>query len=899
VKGVRSFHAWLRSQLAEGKSWADISRAVLLAQGDVVASPQIGYYTTVIGEKGRVEESELPDSVAQSFLGTRIGCARCHNHPLERYTQDDFYHFAAFFGKVSLDRKKPESGITVLSLQTKEERESAKRLDEQQRKLAELEAPEFAASGKVACEELAKQIAEQRKRAAEAEKQLAEMAAKPPVAIQPRTNARLAPRTLDHTEPPTEGDTRERFVEWMLASEQFSGAMVNRMWKHYFGTGLVEPVDDLRASNPPSNGELWTLLNAEFRRANFDLRAVMRLILTSRAYALASTTLPGNAAETRYYSHYYARRLPAEVLTDAIASATAVPTKYEGYPLGLRAIQLPDPQVGSYFLSLFGRSERVTACACERRGEVTLPQLLHLRNGDEMQRQITAADGRLAALLKTGSEREAADALFAATGATPCDGSRVRRRQCATRDRRTGSAHGGLRRCLLGAAQRQGIRLQSLTMLDISLTTHRSRFCSGVSRRDFLRIGALTPVGLSLSQLLAAQPRNARAKSVILVYLGGGISHHDSFDPKPEAVEEIRGKYKSIPTNVPGLHVTELLPEMAKVMDKVALVRGGSHENDHHETATNWVLSGRFGSAFGDHPAIGAVVAHETGFQGVVPPYVAVPKNPSFTWELGRSVWLGGRCESFKCGNPNDKEFRVRDLSQPANVTPQMLERRRSLLGAVDTLQAHVEANDQIATYDEFSQKAAQMVLSPEAQAAFDIGKETEALRDEYGRTDFGQSLLMARRLAEAGVRFVTVNYSGWDHHEKNLREPRQKAARVRQIVRPIHPRHGRARHAEGHTRRLLRRVWTHAEGQQKGGRDHWGRAGSMLFAGAGVVGGKVIGSTDKNGAYVTDRPVRPADVAWTIYDALGIDANRELMTPEGRPTHILTEGAPVRELYA
>ncbi len=436
-------------------------------------------------------------------------------------------------------------------------------------------------------------------------------------------------------------------------------------------------------------------------------------------------------------------------------------------------------------------------------------------------------------------------------------------------------------------------------MLDVSLTPYRSRLCSGISRRDFLRIGALAPIGLSLGQLLAAQPRKARAKSVILVFLGGGISHHDSFDPKPGAVEEIRGKYKSIPTSVPGLHVTEMLPHMAKVMDKVALVRGGSHENDHHETATNWVLSGRLGSAFGDHPAIGAVVAHETGFQGVVPPYIAVPKNPSFTWELGRSVWLGGRCESFKCGNPNDKEFRVRDLSQPANVTPQMIERRRSLLGAVDTLQAHVQSNDQIATYDEFSQKAAQMVLSPQAQAAFDIAKEKDALRDEYGRSEFGQSLLMARRLTEAGVRFVTVNYGGWDHHKKIFEGLDKKLPEFdKSFARFIRDMDERGTLKDtlvacfgefGRTPKL----------NKDAGRDHWGRAGSMIFAGAGVVGGKVIGSTDKNGAYVTDRPVRPADVAWTIYDALGIDANRELITPEGRPTHILTEGAPVRELYA
>ena len=191
-------------------------------------------------------------------------------------------------------------------------------------------------------------------------------------------------------------------------------------------------------------------------------------------------------------------------------------------------------------------------------------------------------------------------------------------------------------------------------MLDVSLSGKKSGFCNGWSRRDFVRVGALAPFGLSLGSLFAAEKaatgsaKRARAKSVILVFLGGGISHHDTFDLKPDAAEEIRGKYQGIPSNVTGLHVGELLPKMARTMDKVCLVRSQQHGNDHHETATNWVLSGKFGSPFGDHPAMGAVVAQQTGFGGIVPPYVAVPKNPSFTWELGRSAWLGGRYESFK-----------------------------------------------------------------------------------------------------------------------------------------------------------------------------------------------------------------------------------------------------------
>ena len=442
-------------------------------------------------------------------------------------------------------------------------------------------------------------------------------------------------------------------------------------------------------------------------------------------------------------------------------------------------------------------------------------------------------------------------------------------------------------------------------MLDISPGSARSRLCNGHSRRDFLRVGALTPLGLSLASLLsfekaiAGAAAQSRAKSVILVYLGGGISHHDTFDPKPDAVEEIRGKYKTIPTNVTGLHVTELLPNMAKVMDKVALIRSGTHENDHHETATNWVLSGRFGSPFGDYPAMGAVVAHETGFSGIVPPYVAVPKNPSFTWELGKSAWLGGRYESFKCGDPNDANFKVRDLSKPAEITPQVLERRRSLLAAVDQLAARVKGNDQIATYDEFGQKAADMVLSAQAQAAFDIGAEDAKLRDEYGRHEFGQSCLMARRLVESGVRFVTVNNGGWDHHKKIFESLDKKVPAFDQgfsaLIRDLDQ------------RGLLKDTLVVAMGEfgrtpklnKDAGRDHWGRAGSLIFAGAGVQGGRVIGATDKNGAFVTDRPVRPADVCWTIYEALGIDPAKELRTPEGRPVSILAEGGAIKELYA
>ena len=442
-------------------------------------------------------------------------------------------------------------------------------------------------------------------------------------------------------------------------------------------------------------------------------------------------------------------------------------------------------------------------------------------------------------------------------------------------------------------------------MIDISLTPKQHRLCNGVSRRDFIRVGALSPLGLSLGglfsleKLASAAPRSTRAKSVLLVYLGGGISHHDSFDLKPEATEEIRGKYKGIASSITGFQVCELMPQMAKTMDKVCLIRSQQHGNDHHETATNWVLSGRFGTPFGDYPAMGAVVAHETGFAGKVPPYVAVPKNPSFTWELGRSAFLGGRYESFKAGDPNAKDFKVRDLSLAQPMKPEQQERRQSLLQAVDHLSHTIEGNDQIATYDEFQRKAAEMILSPHAQAAFDIEKESGKTREWYGRNEFGQSCLLARRLVEHGVRFVTVNSGGWDHHAKIFEGLDKKL--------PLFDQGFAALINDLDDRGLLQDTLVLCMGEfgrtpkvnKDAGRDHWGHAGVMLFAGAGVRGGRIIGATDKTGSHVTERPVRPADVCYTVYDALGIDPRKQLRTPEGRPVEILDEGSLIHELYS
>ncbi len=443
-------------------------------------------------------------------------------------------------------------------------------------------------------------------------------------------------------------------------------------------------------------------------------------------------------------------------------------------------------------------------------------------------------------------------------------------------------------------------------MLDIHLS-RRSTNCNGQTRRDFLRVGGLGLLGLSLADALRLKSRandhsstgkQPRAKSIVLVFLGGGLSHHDSFDMKPEAPEEIRGKYGSIGSTISGLRVCELLPRMSQTMHKLTLVRSGAHNNDHHETATNWVLSGRFGSPFGDYPAIGAVVSHELGFRGALPPYVSIPRNPSFTWELGKSSFLGGRYESFATGDPNAKDFRVRDVAPVEQLAERRIERRQSLLQAVDGLAREIEGNDQIATYDEFRQRAANMLLSPGVQAAFALDQEKDALRDRYGRNTFGQSCLLARRLIEGGVRFVTVNYGGWDHHAKIFPSLDKKL--------PEFDAGFAAFIDDMDERGLLDDTLVVCMGEfgrtpkinKDAGRDHWGPAASLLFAGAGAKRGQILGATDREGAKVTERPIAPADVAFTMLDAVGINPNSELVMPDGRPISILDGGSVVSELF-
>ena len=365
TKGVRSLHQWLRAQVAKNRPWDELVRDLLTVTGPSDAHPAVGYYIVTVGEQRESHRSPLVASAAQTFLGTRIGCAECHNHPLERYTQDDYYHFAGFFARVKLERKDPKAGPTKLVVSA---------ADANQNK-------------------------------------------QPVGVVQPRTGHFLKPQPLDRIALPVAptDDPRAVLATWLTdpKNDAFAGAMVNRLWAHFFKVGLVEPVDDLRASNPPSNPALYQALCEEFVRAKFDRKHVMRLILNSRAYQLSSKTTPANAKDNRFYSHYYARRLPAEVLLDAICDVTGVPERFDGYPVGIRAVQVPDPSVKSPFLSMFGRSERVTACACERTSDVNLSHTLMLMSGPVTQGRIEDPQGRLAQLLKSKRpDAEIIDELF-------------------------------------------------------------------------------------------------------------------------------------------------------------------------------------------------------------------------------------------------------------------------------------------------------------------------------------------------------------------------------------------------------------------------------------------------------------------------------------------------------
>lgn len=449
-----------------------------------------------------------------------------------------------------------------------------------------------------------------------------------------------------------------------------------------------------------------------------------------------------------------------------------------------------------------------------------------------------------------------------------------------------------------------------------------------VDRRDLLKVGALAVAG-SLTARSSAESTPARAKSVILLWMAGGVTHIDSFDPKPEAPAEIRGTLRPIATTLPGVHFVETMPCLARQMNRLAVLRSYSHDSNDHFLSQAFALSGRKVpmSQITTEPNVGSIVSYLHGPRAGFPGYIAVPgttrPGPPPT-NLFTGGWLGRQYGPFASGGqPRDADFTARvaeaseesfnqqALALPAGIDVDRLSGRRSLRGRLDdALRTADAAPDVLAQqYD----GAFGMLTSPAVRRAFDLTLESDPIREHYGRTKIGQRCLLARRLVEAGARFVMVDYGYdpefgnlWDNHNA----PVQQHPPIMEIVRlPWHlagvDRACAALVGDLAQRGLLDEtlvVFLTEFGRtprinSNGGRDHWGAAGSLFFAGGGVPGGQVIGGTDRNAAFPTSAPYSPADVAATIYHALCIDPETTLHDRQHRPLPVLPQGQPIPAL--
>ncbi|MEX2188943.1 MAG: DUF1549 domain-containing protein [Pirellulales bacterium] len=362
---MKAYYGWIRRSVAENKPWDTMVRELVTAQGATLENGAANFYVL------HQDPAEMSETVSMAFLGMSINCAKCHNHPLEKWTNDQYYGMANLFARVRNKNVDGDGNFIVF----------------------------HAGQGEL---------------------------------IQPTTGAIQPPRPLD-AQPialDATGDRREYLARWLTAPDNpyFTRAITNRVWANYFGVGLVEKIDDLRLTNPASNPQLHAAL-AEFLVASgFDLKALMRAILQSAAYQRESRALPGNRDETRYYSRYYPKRLSAEVLLDAITRVADVPTDFAGYPKGTRALELPDANVNSYFLKSFGRPERIITCECERSSEPTMVQVLHLSNGDTLNAKLSAVGNRIDKLLAANtSDLGVIEKLYlAALSRKPTDAERIK-----------------------------------------------------------------------------------------------------------------------------------------------------------------------------------------------------------------------------------------------------------------------------------------------------------------------------------------------------------------------------------------------------------------------------------------------------------------------------------------
>jgi uncharacterized protein (DUF1501 family) len=438
-------------------------------------------------------------------------------------------------------------------------------------------------------------------------------------------------------------------------------------------------------------------------------------------------------------------------------------------------------------------------------------------------------------------------------------------------------------------------------MLDLCQTS--SRTCQGVSRRHFLRVGALSGVGLALphwfaSRQAAARGKKARDVSCILIWTVGGTSHHDTFDPKPDAPANVRGEFSAISTPVPGVRFTEVAPHLARELGRFALLRSLNPRNGSHGTADYIMMSGHPFNSTMIYPCFGSVVSQQKGFKSPLPPFVQLGSYLDRRFGGGTAGYLGIVHNPFELlADPSAGTFTARDISLPPGIDGGRLDRRRTMLHTVDQLQrAGDQQPEAFAALDKHYQAALNLITAPQTKRAFEIQAEPAPLRERYGMNRLGQSLLLARRLVEAGVRFVTVTDPGWDTHQGNFQSLKQRLMpRIDQGLPQLL--------ADLADRGLLDStlvVWLTDFGRtpkinSASGRDHWASAGFAAMAGAGIPGGAVLGRTDREGSVPTDAEYFPEDVAATIYTKLGIPLDLITYTPDERPIR-LNEGRPIKE---
>jgi Protein of unknown function (DUF1501) len=414
--------------------------------------------------------------------------------------------------------------------------------------------------------------------------------------------------------------------------------------------------------------------------------------------------------------------------------------------------------------------------------------------------------------------------------------------------------------------------------------------CENFHRREFLKVGMLGVLGgLSMTDLFMLRARagtqpsaESPAESVVLIWQSGGPSHIDTWDPKPDAPAEIHGTFDAIETYVPGIRICEHLPLTAKQADKLAIIRSVTTNEAAHERGTHYMLTGFTPLPGFEVPGYGAVAAKFRGGRSALPPYVAIPSPLAYGGEAG---FLGAALNPFSpSGDPASPNFAVRDLDLPGGMSADQAERRRTLREAIDgAFRKYEKGSDRIRATGEFYNRAYTLLSSSEARAAFNLKAEPDAVRDAYGRNRFGQSCLLARRLVEAGVRFVTVSVGGWDTHYNGFRA-------LGDNLLPQYDRTFSTFISDLHQRGLLTKTLVISMGEfgrtpvvnRDGGRDHYARVFSMAMAGGGVKGGQVIGASDARGMEVAARPVRPEDIAATIYRQLGIDYTQSIESPEG-----------------